>query len=392
MKTVVKEKRKTLIYRYRTTLVVLLIAILASFTISFAVSKVFISQLEAEKNRDLATLLVQVLEADNSFLNQGFFNRLNGDRRSRVIYSYISVDGWQVILPPPNITGADHKTHIVVNDEEGEPEGILTVRQRLFYSNRIMNIYIYLAITLAILIVLIGFSVVSSMASKKALEEQQKFFTANVSHELRTPVTAISSYAKLILSNEDTEMRRKGLLSISMQSERLIHMIDNLLLLSKINADKKALVKERLPLSDFIYSVVAELSDIIERAGAQIIINIDNALVLQANLTLAEEAVANILINAVNYVPKPCIITVNGRAVRNGIEIEISDNGPGIAKHHIKQIFERFYRGEREAGGPHGSGLGLAIVYDIMKAHGGAIKAANLKAGGASFVLFFPDS
>jgi two-component system sensor histidine kinase KdpD len=172
-------------------------------------------------------------------------------------------------------------------------------------------------------------------------------------------------------------------------------MVRNLLAITRIDAGALELRRDWVDLREIVERVVSAA----RRHGAQqqIEINLPPDLPLvRADATLAEQAIGNIVGNAVLHTPPQTHVQLNADVAPAAIELRVSDNGPGIATDELPHIFEKFVKGVESrasrADGSQGTGLGLAIAKGIMAAHGGEIKVESpvMKGRGARFVMTFP--
>lgn len=241
--------------------------------------------------------------------------------------------------------------------------------------------------------------VMNDVTRIRHLEGIRRDFVANVSHELRTPITSIRGYVETLLdgaldSREDSE----HFLSIVLrQSGRLNAIIDDLLSLSRIEEESSEgeIVKEQGPLCMVLDSAVQTCQ--LKADKQQVKINLDCAenLVLDMNPTLIEQAMVNLLVNAIKYSGSGGDVTVKAGVVeadnQKEVLIEVLDTGIGIAKEHLPRLFERFYRSDkarsREMGG---TGLGLAIVKHIVQAHDGRVEVESQEGVGTTFSVYLP--
>jgi len=230
----------------------------------------------------------------------------------------------------------------------------------------------------------------------KKLEKVRKDFVANVSHELKTPVTSIKGFTETLLDGalEDKDTSKHFLEIIDSQSGRLMNIIDDLLTLSRLEQDSK--LPDMIP-SDIVGATQKVCGTFAHAAGEKHIVlsfstAVDHVQVLM-NAGLYEQAVGNIIDNAVKYCPSgseiDCIIQKNGEHA----EVIIQDTGTGIPPQFRERIFERFFRVDkgrsREEGG---TGLGLSITSHIIQIHGGTVAETGRTDGksGARFVIMLP--
>jgi len=239
----------------------------------------------------------------------------------------------------------------------------------------------------------------TDITKMKRLEAVRTDFAANVSHELRTPITNIKGYAETLLElgHSDPELATKFLKIIATNADRLGALVDDILALASL---ERAEAKDSLPTAPTPLRLVLESAKSQvepEAASKQISIHIEAGqdLHAMANARLMEQAVVNLVSNAVKYSPARSRVWVESarRLVANEpwIEVVVRDEGPGIASEHLPRIFERFYRVDkarsREQGG---TGLGLAIVKHIALAHGGKVSVESSIGKGSTFRLWLP--
>ena len=234
------------------------------------------------------------------------------------------------------------------------------------------------------------------IAIKESNLYNQSEFISNAAHELKTPLSVINGYAGALLNLEkpDCETTNRFLHIIKNNSERLNKLIDNLLFISTIEKklNDKKLAFEELKVIDLIENSIQFCDEKIKLKNIKIEKNTENIVIKKANTILLQQLMINLITNAVNYSKTHSIIRLN--TIKNDKEILISveDNGCGIKKEHISNIFERFYRVDksrsRETGG---IGLGLSISKLISKIHGGYITVESVFGKGSIFTLHLPE-
>ncbi|MCL2793376.1 MAG: cell wall metabolism sensor histidine kinase WalK [Spirochaetaceae bacterium] len=236
--------------------------------------------------------------------------------------------------------------------------------------------------------------VMNDISGIKRLEKMRKEFAANVSHELKTPVTSIIGYVETLMADEnlDKDNVRQFLSVISRQSIRLEKIIEDLLTLSTLDNEHTNFDKEKIPVADLIGSSVSACSYLAEQKNIEIMTECSEDLELYAHPVLAEQAVSNLIDNALKYSYPNSVVKVNADISKYCIVITVSDSGPGIPKKNLDRIFDRFYRVDksrsRELGG---TGLGLAIVKSIARIHGGKVTVESTLGVGSSFKLYFSN-
>ena len=231
----------------------------------------------------------------------------------------------------------------------------------------------------------------------RMLEGVRRDFVANVSHELKTPITSIQGFVETLRDGamDDKENAARFLEIIARQADRLSAIIDDLLSLSRIEQDGQ---KGRIETS------AANLREVIQAAATlcqakaaerQVRLEIEcpSPMRVRINPQLVEQALSNLLDNAIKYSEPEGCVTVRAGCRGRDLTVEVIDRGCGIPQEHQGRIFERFYRVDkarsRKLGG---TGLGLAIVKHIAQAHGGRVTVASQPGQGSTFTLHFPDA
>lgn len=230
----------------------------------------------------------------------------------------------------------------------------------------------------------------------QALETMRSDFAANVSHELRTPITNIRGYAETLLETPDldgpTASRFLGI--IAHNATRLGTIIEDMLTLTRLEGDESRDGIELKPIRvrELIDAAVNLLSNKAYRKGVRIVLDVEQDLLVTVDREMIEQALVNLLSNAITYGPADATITVYAVHETDGhVSIGVIDEGPGIAPEHLPRLFERFYRVDKarsRQGG--GTGLGLAIVKHIALAHGGRVEAESTVGRGSTFRLILP--
>ncbi|MEY3133618.1 MAG: hypothetical protein RIT49_276, partial [Actinomycetota bacterium] len=230
-----------------------------------------------------------------------------------------------------------------------------------------------------------------SFADKVESENKLRRFVADASHELRTPLTAIRGFAELHRQGAVVgEEKTKELINrIEGESIRMSSLVEDLLLLARLDQSRQ-LDLEPVDLNTLITEVVASAKAAGPNHPIKLILPQEEIFVLGDSRRI-HQVVANLLANARTHTPAGTNITVTAIQELTQTIIEVSDDGPGLAKADQERIFERFYRADpaRVRSSGEGSGLGLSIVDAVMQAHGGYVSVKSELGKGATFTLHF---
>ena len=235
-------------------------------------------------------------------------------------------------------------------------------------------------------------AVIADVSERRRLEQVRRDFVANISHELKTPVGALALLAETLLDADDDRDRDRLAHRMLDEAHRVGNTIDDLLSLSRIEADQ-ATEWDEVELG----TVIAEAAARAASAAEQRAISIERPTTpipsVRGDSRQLVSALFNLLDNAVKYSDPGSVVTVAVRRIGNWVELSVADNGPGIPERDRERIFERFYRVDRarsrETGG---TGLGLAIVRHVATNHGGVVTVDSLEGEGSKFTLRLPAS
>ncbi len=230
------------------------------------------------------------------------------------------------------------------------------------------------------------------------LESFRSEFVANVSHEIKTPLTGILSAVEMLEdgAKDQPEMRDRCLAILSHQSHRLHSLVLDILSLAKL--EQKC--ENHLSKTDFtpispqaiLQSAVAVCAESAKKNRTELVIHCVDNPTIQGDSQLLEQAVTNLIINAVRY-SGSSRIEISSRQHGNQLTLTVRDFGIGIPEEHHGRIFERFYRVHKERSRElGGTGLGLAIVKHIAQLHDGHVEINSQTGKGAEFSLIFPIS
>ena len=228
----------------------------------------------------------------------------------------------------------------------------------------------------------------SVQASQRALRD----FLANVSHELKTPLTSIRGFSQAMHDGtlDTPDERARAARVIDVESRRLLHLVGELLELSRIESGQQRMDVADVPVPELL----AHVSDVFalraEDAGLRLDVKSETEAVVRADFDRIEQVLGNLIDNAFRHSAQGRAITVGARARRDSfVEMYVTDEGEGITPEDLPHVFDRFYRSQDETAGS-GAGLGLAISREIVRAHGGEIRVESPSTGGTVFSFTLP--
>jgi two-component system phosphate regulon sensor histidine kinase PhoR len=229
----------------------------------------------------------------------------------------------------------------------------------------------------------------------RRLESMRSEFAANVSHELRTPITNIKGYVETLLQvgvDNPAQMRR-FLEIVHRNTVRLSGIVEDILTLAFLEEPeaKQSLARLPMPAGDIVRQVVEDLGSAANAKSIKVVTRLQTDTLVLANRSLAEQALANLVSNAIKYSGEGTQVTIEVADEGELVRLSVEDQGPGIAAKHLPRIFERFYRVDKaRARTQGGTGLGLAIVKHIATIHGGRVDVTSQVSQGSRFSLFLP--
>jgi len=237
--------------------------------------------------------------------------------------------------------------------------------------------------------------VLHDISELKRLEQIRKDFVANVSHELRTPITSLKGYVETLLDGalEDRAAAGEFLEIIALQTERIHAIVSDLLSLSRLEQAGSTIETEYVSIKTPVDGALRVCRLKTEEKNIHIHLSCPHDLAANINTLLIEQAVVNLIDNAIHYSEPGSDVHVAIEPRGEWIAIMVQDQGCGIPQKDIPRLFERFYRVDkgrsRELGG---TGLGLAIVKHIALAHNGGVDVRSIEGKGSKFTLYLPLS
>ncbi len=262
-------------------------------------------------------------------------------------------------------TGQDHILHLdatSLRDHDGGPFGVLIVLHDLTEIRR--------------------------------LEEVRRTFSANVSHELKTPLTAIGALIDALLDDEGMHAgtQRRFLRKIRDQNERLVRLVHDLLIISRLESEESVLAFEPVDLAATVRECGHTFAEIAAQKRLTYQVDVpDQPLLIRGNTEAVSLIVNNLLHNAINHTPEGGSVSLTLAAERDVARVDVIDTGVGIPPEHQERIFERFYRVDpsraRSAGG---AGLGLSIVKHLAQVLSARLDLESEVGHGTRFTVRFP--
>ena len=202
-------------------------------------------------------------------------------------------------------------------------------------------------------------------------DELRRDLLANVSHDLKTPLTMIKGYAEMIrdLNSDNIEKRNANLNVIIEESERLNILVNDLLTLSKIQANKDVLEKEDFDIVELINNIIKRYSIYKDTEGYIFEVNTPDKVIVNADKKKIEQVIYNLINNAINYTGDDNKVIINVLVDKN-IRVEIKDTGKGIKKEDLPHIWDKYYHSKKKhKRNVIGTGIGLSIVKTILESH-----------------------
>ncbi len=239
--------------------------------------------------------------------------------------------------------------------------------------------------------------VLNDVTHYRKLENLRRDFVANVSHELKTPIASIKGFVETLLDGAISQPADAGrfLKIIASHADRLNNIIEDLLSLSKIEQSEEAanLPLTEVPLHPVLDAALHGCEANARERNIRLTLNADPEALAHLDPPLFEQAIINLVDNAIKYSEPGREVVVEAQASPQEIVVSVRDHGCGIAAEHLPRLFERFYRVDRARSRKlGGTGLGLAIVKHIVQAHGGHITVTSTPGEGSVFSVRLPVS
>ncbi len=220
--------------------------------------------------------------------------------------------------------------------------------------------------------------------------DQQQAFVANASHELRTPLTLIRASTEIALRGKVGKEESGLLQDVLRESDYMSLLVDDLLLLSRLDAGQLKLDIQKVSVSELFNEIRSQSNKLAPRKKTQINFE-DTQSEVMADPGRLRQVLLILLDNAIKYSPAGTVVRVSARNTDGHVNINVADQGPGIAAEHLSHIFERFYQVDRGfSEETRSNGLGLSIAKGLVELHGGTIEAESELGKGSRFTVSLP--
>lgn len=235
--------------------------------------------------------------------------------------------------------------------------------------------------------------VLHDITEQEKIERERREFVANVSHELRTPLTTMRSYLEALTDGAwmDKDIAPQFLKVTQNETRRMIRLVNDLLVLSKMDSKDYQLRKEWINFPKFLDHIIDRFEMAKEKNVHFSRDYLNEPILVEIDQDKITQVLDNIISNALKYSPSGGTITVKMVVFHDSLEVKISDQGVGIPKQNLHRIFDRFYRVDK-ARARHigGTGLGLAIAKEMVEAHNGHIWATSIEGKGTTIHFTLP--
>ncbi len=221
------------------------------------------------------------------------------------------------------------------------------------------------------------------VTQQRQLDDMRRDFVANASHELRTPITVIAGFVEALCDQGDQRIKAP-LEKIQQQTERMQQILEDLIILARLESKASPRLHDRVDLDEVIQQVYDD-AIMLDQGRHEIVITARPSSIMGNRIEL-QMAVTNLVTNAIRYTPEGGVIRIFNSTDNDGVHISVEDNGIGIMPEHISRLTERFYRVDpgrsREQGG---TGLGLAIVKHVLDRHNASLYVQSVPGEGSLF-------
>ncbi len=242
--------------------------------------------------------------------------------------------------------------------------------------------------------IIISIGIVRDKTEERHTQIIREQFAQNASHELKSPITSIKGYAETLsqkLQSQPDSQERKFLDAILRNTDRMVRIVDDMLLITKMENYETIFQPEKFYLNDLIEDIKLTVDGFIKLKNQTFVVNIPGKMEIFADMVLLEHLLLNLLQNASAYSPENKKIELKAFYEKNSVLIQVIDEGIGISSEFKQRIFERFFRVDtnrsRKEGG---TGLGLSIVKHVAKIHKGWVDVNPNVGNGSVFTVSIP--
>jgi heavy metal sensor kinase len=226
----------------------------------------------------------------------------------------------------------------------------------------------------------------------EALLKEIKEMSENIAHDLRSPITRIRGIAEVTLTSSKTASEYEGMAASTIEEcDRLLDMINTMLMISKTEAGLSKLTKEDADLSAIVRQACELFEPIAEDKNVHLSGEVPDGIHLRGDTPMIQRMISNLIDNAIKYTPSGGMARVTVSKNRDRVIVTIKDTGVGVSQAELPRIFERFYRCDHSRSHP-GIGLGLSLARAVARAHGGDIEVASAPNQGSIFTITLPES
>jgi signal transduction histidine kinase len=231
----------------------------------------------------------------------------------------------------------------------------------------------------------------------KEMDSMKDEFLYTVTHELRTPITSIRAMAEIVYDNDDMdeEQRQTFLGNIIKETERLSHLITQVLNLERYESGRQKLNLTPVLINNLLSEGIEALQPLADEKKASLELQLpDTMFIVRCDADLLQQVMYNLLSNAIKFVePGTGLVKVSVHTNHDDIQIWVEDNGRGIPSGLNELIFDKFFQAKNQTlKKPQGSGLGLAICKKIVEMHNGKIWVESEEGKGSRFIFTLPNS
>ncbi len=226
----------------------------------------------------------------------------------------------------------------------------------------------------------------------RRLEDVRRDFVANVSHELKTPTAALGLLSEALAEAADDPVAVRSFASRTQrEASRLGHLVQDLVALSRLEGAEAQPERELVRLDRAMAEAVDRVRTSAQVRHIDVVRSGDHGIHVWGTESQLTTALGNLLENAVNYSPDKARVIIGARLVGENVEVNVVDEGIGIASRELDRVFERFYRSDpARSRATGGTGLGLAIVKHVANNHGGSVSVRSTEGFGSTFTLRLP--